>query len=293
MLRKLAVGMGLALTVMVLVGGMISCSSEPEVPTMIVWSSCLLREPYTELNRAFEKEHNCRVIYCRLPESTLAKSVSHYDITADIVSTRCIHLSKGKRFRHVIKSFDCVCQSRWVIIKLKENPIEISSIQDLARPGVRIGFCAKRTEYNSFTEVTITQIAEKAGIGKEFWENVPEGIDCGGMCALVPAGVKAECIDIEAMDRVSYYYQVYTQLLADVADVCIVDKIITLWPEIKDRVEVIPIEEEFYPEGSTSFGMGTLSYSRQKDLAHKYVAFLNSEKGVQIFEKYGLTWGTR
>ncbi|MCK4308058.1 hypothetical protein KAW50_07545, partial [candidate division WOR-3 bacterium] len=204
-MKKMRTFIGVLVLSLMVIGG---CVSKKEIPTMIVWSSCLLREPYIELNREFEKKYDCRVIYNRLPEATLANSVSHYDITTDIVSTRCIHLEKGKRFRHVIRSFDCVCNSRWVIIKLKENPVKISSIMDLAKPGVRIAFCKKHTEYNHFTEVTITQMVEKAGIEKEFWNNVPEGIDCGGMCALVPAGVKAECIDVEAMDRVSYYHQV-------------------------------------------------------------------------------------
>lgn len=288
MLKNFSIVIGLFLLVTIFIGG-IANKSELNTSQLTVWSSYLLKEPFMEINGKFEKVQNCQVVYGRAPEATLAKDISKFDFTADVIATRSIHLKAAKeRLHRTIEVLRPLCEGRWVIITLKESPANIRTIEDLANPGLKVAFCAKRTEYNDFSAVTVAKLVDNSGIKEEFCKNIPEGVDCGGVCALVLSAVKAPYFDYEAIDRNSYYWQVFSQLEAAIADVCIVDEIFARKPEVKDRIKMIPVDDKLFPEGSTTFGIGTTTYSKHKDLAQKYISFIFSPDGKTIFEKYNL-----
>jgi len=287
MMRKFLI-LGLVLMTLFLRGETVLAKSKKDIPQLVVWTSYLLKSPFIELTREFEKMNNCKVIYGRVPESTLAKAINKFDFSADVVATRASTLKEAETLFRRIEEYKPLLESRWVIIYLKEKNLNLSSIEDLAKPGVRIGFCPKRTEYNDLSAVTVAKIVENAGIKEGFWNNIPEKVSCGGVCALVLSAVKAEYLDYESMDRNSYYWQVYSHLLTQRADACIVDEIFTHLPEVKDKVDVVPIASKYIPSGSTTFSIGVVSYSKQKELAKKYIDFVFSKKGRKIFKKYGL-----
>ena len=288
MFRRLWIVINLVLVVLLLTGGKLWSKIEEGKTKLIVWSSFLLKEPFMEINREFEKVYNCKVIYGRAPESTLAKAINKFDFSADVVATRASTLKEAETLFRRIEEYKVLLESRWVIIYLKEKNLKISSIEDLAKPGIRIGFCPKRTEYNDLSAVTVAKIVENAGIKEGFWKNIPEKVSCGGVCALVLSAVKAEYLDYESMDRNSYYWQVYSHLLTHRADACIVDEIFTYLPEVKGKVKVVPIASKYIPSGSTTFSIGIIRYSQQKELAKKYIDFVFSKNGRRIFKKYGL-----
>jgi len=58
------------------------------------------------------------------------------------------------------------------------------------------------------------------------------------------------------------------------------------WPENKDYVDVLPIDEK-YAE-SKKLVLGLLKTSHQPDIARKFIEYAASEKGRAIFVKYGL-----
>ncbi|RKY05289.1 hypothetical protein DRP77_01450 [Candidatus Poribacteria bacterium] len=283
MLKKLLI-IGVALTV--LTAG-IASHSQRDIPYLVVWSSYLLKEPFMEINREFEKAYNCKVVYGRAPEATLARAITKYDFSADVIATRSVTLKEAQTLGK-IEEYKPLFESRWVIISLKENPVKVSSIKDLGKPGIRVGFCPKRTEYNDLSCVIVEKIVENAGIKEGFWKNIPEKVACGGVCALVLSAVKPQYLDYESMDRNSYYWQVFSHIYYKRADVCIVDEIFTRLPEVRDKIKIVPIDPEYIPHGSTSFGIGIVTYSRRKDMARKYLSFVLSEKGRKIFEKYNL-----
>ena len=285
-MRKFLI-LGLISITLFLRGGAVS-KSKKETPHLIVWTSYLLKSPFIELNKEFEKIYKCKIIYGRAPESTLAKAINKYDFSADVIVTRASTLKEAETLFRRIEEYKPLLESRWVIIYLKEKNLNVSSIEDLAKPGVRIGFCPKRTEYNDLSAVTVAKIVENAGIKEEFWKNIPEKVSCGGVCALVLNAVKAEYLDYDSMDRNSYYWQVYSHLLTQRADACIVDEIFTHLPEVKGKVRIVPIASKYIPSGSTTFSIGIVRYSKQKELAKKYIDFVFSKRGRRIFKKYGL-----
>jgi len=288
MFKKLLI-IGVALTVLI---AAIAFNLERDIPHLIVWSSYLLKGPFMEINREFEKAYDCKVVYGRAPEATLAKAINKYDFSADVIATRSVTLKEAETLYHRIEEYKPLFESRWVIISLKENPVKVSSIKDLAKPGIRVGFCPKRTEYNDLSCVVVAKIVENGGVKEGLWKNIPKKVSCGGVCALVLSAVEPQYLDYESMDRNSYYWQVFSHIYYKRADVCIVDEIFTRLPEVKDKIKIVPIDPEYIPHGSTSFGIGIVTYSKRKDMARKYLSFVLSEKGRKmgrkIFQKYGL-----
>ena len=58
------------------------------------------------------------------------------------------------------------------------------------------------------------------------------------------------------------------------------------WPEYKDYMDALPIDEQYATKKKLTLGL--LTYSKHSEIARKIMAFAASEQGKDLFNKFGL-----
>jgi molybdate transport system substrate-binding protein len=141
------------------------------------------------------------------------------------------------------------------IIVQEGNPQNITSIEDLARPGIRVGIADPDSV--CVGEYAIT-ILKKAGLLEEVGKNiVVHAESCSKTAALVTLG------QVDAIIG----WRVFERWNPDKADIVYIE------PKYVPKVAAIPAAISIYTE--------------KRDKAQLFLDFLMSEEGQQIFRKYG------
>lgn len=137
----------------------------------------------------------------------------------------------------------------------KGNPQGIQGLEDLAKPGVKVGMARPDTVCVGLYGA---EILEKAGLDSEVKENIVTYVEsCEKVANLVALG------------------QVDAVLGWEVFSSWNPDKIETIYlpPEKVSRIGYIPV--------------AVSSYSTQRDLAQQFIDYLTSEEGKVVFKKWG------
>jgi len=141
---------------------------------------------------------------------------------------------------------------RSAILAPMGNPKKIKSITDLAQDGVKIGISVSGCLLGVWDD-----ISSKAGLTDQIRRNITEFADgCGAVVAL---------INQKKVDAVFGW-----------------DAFKKLWMK---TIEVIELPKELQVYRST--GVAVIKYSKNKELANKFIDFLVSESGKKIYREYG------
>jgi len=132
------------------------------------------------------------------------------------------------------------------------NPKKIKSISDLTREGVKVGISISGCLLGVWDD-----ISSKAGLTDQIRRNITDFADgCGAVMAL---------INQKKVDAV-FGWGAFKKL----------------WMKTMEVVE-LPKELQVY----RSTGVAVVKFSRNKELAKKYIDFLVSENGKKTYRKYG------
>ena len=141
-----------------------------------------------------------------------------------------------------------------VIIVPLGKPNDISSLEDLTHEGIRIGIAVSGCLVGVWDD-----ICSKAGITNKILRNITQLADgCGAVMALIHDGKVDAIFGWDAFENI--------------------------WPKTSEAIE-IPYELQVF----RSTGVGVLDYSKSRELAGKFIDFLVSEEGRDIYEEYGWT----
>jgi len=143
-----------------------------------------------------------------------------------------------------------------VIIVKKGNPKNISSLEDLTKPGVKVAI--GEPSGPAIGKAT-AKILEKNNLTDEVEKNVV---------------VKTTTVN-----------QLLTYLVTGQCDVTIIWEDMTTWEEGKGKIEVIEIPADENIESTVPVGI--TSFTKDKDAALKFQEFIISEEGKKIWEKWG------
>ena len=138
------------------------------------------------------------------------------------------------------------------------NPGGIKAIKDLTKPGVKVILSPEASPPGGGA---VNMLLKKAGIADETMKN----------CVL-----KSSCVQ-RAME----------DLINGKGDVSIVEKRLTRMPLFKNKSEVIPIPEEYFPPPPLTFTIGIMKDARDPELAASYIDFITGEEGQNFFLKAG------
>ena len=138
------------------------------------------------------------------------------------------------------------------LIVPKGNPAGILTLEDLCRPGIRIGIATEGCLKGLWDD-----IASRAGLADEVRRNIVRRADsCGAVMALV---------NTKAVDAI-FGWSAFAKI----------------WPETSEAVE-LPRDLQVF----RSTVAGIVSYSRESELARRLLEFLSSKDADSVYRDYG------
>jgi molybdate transport system substrate-binding protein len=225
--------------------------------TLQVWSCGGLAEAFIPANGMFKEKTGVDIAYTGAFAAALGKSLLG-SATTEVFAGRVLALAKKLRKEERMLSFKPLCFTSYVLVTPKGNPAGISGIRDLAKPGVKV---ILSPEASAPGGGAVTVILKNAGIAEAAMKN----------CV-----IKSSCVQ-RAME----------DLIDGKGEVSVVEKRLTRMPLFKDKSEIIPIPEKFFPPKPLTFTIGIMKHAKDPELALRYIDFILSNEGQNFFLKAG------
>ncbi len=235
------------------------CISEPAqsategTESLLVYCGAGMKKPMDELGSQFEHECGVKVI-CNYAGSGHLLNQMELAQQGDVYQPGAMYYSTIARDKGFIDCEKSVAYHVPVIVVPKGNPANITGLDDLSQPGVRVALgdpeaCAVGRLSD--------KILEKNGIVDAVLDNtVVYGTTVNALILYVSGGAVDAAITWEE-----------TALIA---------------PNETTIIE-IPAEENIIQ----TIPIGTLTFSENKESARKFVDFVTSDYGKSVYEKYG------
>lgn len=228
-----------------------SCSSE-QAKSILVYSGAGMRKPMDEIGLAFEEKYGVEVKYNYAGSNALLSQMELTEQGDAYMPGETMYIEIAKE-KGLTDYQQLVCYHIPIITVPAGNPANITCLEDLAKPGIKLVWGDPQVAAIGKTGV---DILEKKGIYDEAWENV---------IATLPT-----------------MNEVMMQIAMGQADASI-----NWWDTVKSVEDIdliqIPAEDnliEVIPVGVTTF-------TKVPKTAKQFVDFCVSEEGQAIFAKHG------
>ncbi len=229
--------------------------SQPVVKTeksLLVYSGAGLTKPMTEIGKSFEKQTGVKVTYNfagsaqLLSQMELSKEGDVF-IPGDVVD---MEKAQAKGFAN---EYQKVVYSIPVIGVPKGNPAHITTLADLAKPGVKVIIGDEKA-------CAIGKLAVKIFTKNNLWPAVDKNI-------VVRDATINEVVIHTAMKQGD------ASIITEASAIKAKDLDYIAIPEEQNVIEIVPI--------------GALSFSKDSELAQQFVDFVASDEGKAIYKKHG------
>ena len=232
-------------------------AGEPQSDMLRVWSCGGLSEAFNAANSSYEKKTGIKIAYTGAFAAALGKSLLGGAVT-EVFAGRVLKLAKDLKAAEKMIYFRPLCFTEYVLITPIGNPAGISTVEDLARPGVQVILPLGASPPGGDA---VMGILKKAGVDEAVLKNMIERETC--VIKMMPSIIKGK------------------------GQASIVEKRLTRMAKFEGKVEVIPIPANLFPPGPRTFTIGVMKYARDRALADDYVNFMCSDEAQAIFEKQG------
>lgn len=222
-----------------------------------VWSCGGLAEALIPVNKEFEQRTGVTIAYTGAFAAALGKSLFGSAKT-DVFAPRVLNLAKKLKKHGKMLWYKPLCFTRYILATPKGNPAGITSIKDMAKPGIRVVLSSGASPPGGKATMIILK---KAGL----LEDVKRNIIFNGDCVL----------------------KTTTMLAKGKADVSIVEQRIIRYPDFSGKLEIIPIEEKYMPPPPMTFTIGMMKWAKDPDVAEAFIDFVLSSEGQKHFERAG------
>lgn len=222
-----------------------------------VWSCGGLSEAFNIANSLYESKTGVKIAYTGAFAAALGKSLLG-GATTEIFAGRVLKLARTLREKNKMAYFRPLCFTEYVMVTPKGNSAGIKTLEDLARPGVRVILPLGASPPGGDA---VMGILKKAGIEKAVLKNSIE---------------KETCV-VKTMP----------EIISGKGHVSIVEKRLTRMAQFEGKVDMIPIPEKFFPPGPLTFTIGVMNAAKDRALADHYVNFICSREAQAVFERQG------
>ncbi|HWR40165.1 MAG TPA: substrate-binding domain-containing protein [Patescibacteria group bacterium] len=222
-----------------------------------VWSCGGLSDAFVEANRLYEERNGVQINYTGAFAGALGKSLLGGAVT-EVFAGRVLQLAKNLRAAEKMLYFRPLCFTEYVIITPLGNPAGIRSVEDMAKPGVRV--------------------------------ILPLGASPPGGEAVMGLLKKAnvdQAVLANTIERESCVIKMMPKIISGKGMVSIVEKRLTRMEGFAGKVEMISIPETLFPAGPMTFTIGVMKYAKDRTLADDYLNFITSGEVQAIFERCG------
>ena len=232
-------------------------SSPFHADSLQVWSCGGLAESFMEANALYEKRNGIQINYTGAFAGALGKSLLGGAVT-EVFGGRVLDLAKKLRAAEKMIYFKPLCFTEYVVVTPNSNPAGIQSIEDMAKPGVRVILPLGASPPGGDA---VMGILKKAGIDKPVLANMVERETC--------------------------VLKMMSKIISGTGAASIVERRLTCLDRFAGKVKVIPIDEAFFPPGPRTFTIGVMKYAQDRELADDFVNFICSDEAQAIFGKHG------
>jgi len=222
-----------------------------------VWSCGGLAEAMSPAHEQYEQRTGVLISYTGAFAAALGKSLLG-SATTEVFAGRVLDLAKKLRAAGKMEYFKPLCFTSYVLATPKGNPAGIQSVQDLAKPGVRVAMAPDASPPGGQAAEVVLK---KAGVLEEVKKNVKN---------------PGSCVQRSVEDVVNGQ-----------ADAMIVELRVTKLKAFVDKLEVVLIPENYFPPPPLTFTIGVMKDAKDRKLADDYVAYMTSAEGQVYFERQG------
>ncbi len=240
----------LLLAGVILTAGCTSTDSA-ENKTLLVYCGAGMKEPMEEIAELFKEREGITIEYTYGGSAQMLSQIELYQ-TGDAYMPGALAYIQSAMDKGFIDKSEKVIYHVITIIVPKGNPANITSLEDLAKPGVRVAI-------GEPTGPAIGQGTKKMLEKDGLWEAVSANV-------VVKSATVNELLVYVAMkqaDAALVYEDLYNPEAMDKIDI----------PKEQGKVDIVPI--------------GTLKFSTNKEDAEKFLNFVASAEGKAIFAKHG------
>lgn len=222
---------------------------------LLVYCGAGMREPMDEIALVFEEKEGIPVRYTYGGSAQLLSQIELYQEGDAYMPGALSYIQSAMDKGFVDKTEDLVYHVLTIAVP-KGNPAGVESLEDLANEGVKVGLGDPEGP-------AVGKTAKKVLEGNGLWESVSGNV-------VSYAATVNELIVYIAMDQ------------ADAA---------LIWEDLynPETMEIIDIPVDQNSAGVKVVPIGTLTFSKQKENAEKFIGFVASDEGKAIFEKHGFT----
>ncbi|MHC4110820.1 MAG: molybdate ABC transporter substrate-binding protein [Planctomycetota bacterium] len=220
---------------------------------LLLYCGAGIRPPAAELAETFEREHGVKIITNYAGSETLLSTIRLIR-SGDLYMPGDKHYVEQAANEDMIHSHKSVCYFIPVILVQKGNPKNIKGLRDLLRPGLKLGLgdpdaCAiGRTSY---------QILARNNIATE---DIEKNLAFPSL-TVNELGMQIQAKSLDAVivwNAIAQYYS-----------------------EHGDEVPIAPEKNVV-----STIDIGVLKFTKHRELAEKFVDFISSEQGQNIFKKH-------
>jgi molybdate transport system substrate-binding protein len=227
--------------------------SDSETKELLLYCGAGIRPPADELVETFEREYGVKVTPDYAGSEVLLSKIKLVR-QGDLYMPGDRHYVEQAAQEGMIHSQQSVCYWVPTILVQKGNPKDIRRLQDLLRPGLKVGLGdAKACAIGRTTK----QIFVKNNIA---WDEVEKNLKFQSL-TVNELGMQIQAKSLDAVivwDAIARYYS--------------------------DYGEQVPIARE--KNVLSTVDVGVLKFTKNRKLAEKFVDFLVSKQGRDIFEKH-------
>lgn len=227
-------------------------------PELLIYCGITMVKPIKEMAKIIEEKHNCTIIISQGGSKDLYDSLK-------LSKKGDLYLPGSESYRKkylkdgYLKDSVYIGYNKAAIFVQKGNPKNITSLDSLIDDNIATVLCnPKSGSIGKMTKALLTDYK-----GEEFFD---EAFD---MAAMI--GTDSRNLNKALVDKT--------------ADMAVNWRATGFFPENKDYITVVEIDEKYAPKKNLVLNL--LSFSQHKDIAKDFMEFASSKEGIAIMEKYG------
>ncbi|MBV9788714.1 MAG: molybdate ABC transporter substrate-binding protein [Chloroflexi bacterium] len=240
-----------------------SASSTTQDTSLTVFAAASLTEAFGEIGQQFEQQHGIKVTFNFAGSQQLSQQLAQGAEADVFASANRQEMQNAITSGSVISGTEQIfVRNRLVVIVPKDNPGQISQLQDLARSGLKLVFAAEQVPVGGYTQQALTKMSADPAFGSDFGTKVI-------------ANVVSQEQNVKS---------VVTKVSLGEADAGVVYTS-DVTPAVSDTIATVAIPDTFnqiaaYPIAPTS------DPPAGQELAQQFVDFVLSAEGQSILGRY-------
>lgn len=240
-----------------------------EKKEITVFAAASLTESFNELGKAFEANHAGVTVRLSYAASNQLRTQMEHGAKADVFAS-----ANTKEMDTAVKAAlidaDAVkifARNRLVVIVPKDNPGKVSTLSDLAKPGLKFIMADPAVPVGKYTLDMLDKVAGDDKYGAKFKEAVLKNV----------------------VSREDSVKAVVAKVRLGVADAGVA-YVSDVTPAAAKEISAVEVPDTF--NQLATYPIAALTKSAQSQLAKDFVTFIVSEDGQKVLLKYGFLRGT-